>query len=149
MWNNGHDAYLQGQVLSADPIELVHLLYQAGIQAVRDARRHLAEGEIGARSKAINHACEIVMELRSSLDEQRGGEIARRLGSLYDYVLARLLEANLQQSDQILVEILGLLATLSEAWQAVRSPTAPEPTVGNVWSREPVAESYASQGWSL
>jgi flagellar protein FliS len=149
MWNNGHDAYLQGQVLSADPIELVHLLYQACIQAVRDARHNLAQGEIGARSKAINHACEIVMELRSSLDEERGGEIARRLGPLYDYVLRRLLEANLQQSDAILVEILGLLATLSEAWEAVRSPAVPEQPVANVWSREIVQESYASHGWSL
>ena len=149
MWNNGHDAYLQGQVLSADPIELVHLLYQTSIQAVRDARHHLAQGEIDARSKAINQACEIVMELRSSLDEQRGGEIARRLGPLYDYLLARLLEANLQQSDHILVEILGLLATLSEAWEAVRSPAVPEPAVGNVWSREVGPDSCGSQSWSL
>ena len=27
MWNNGHDAYLETRVLTADPIELVNLLY--------------------------------------------------------------------------------------------------------------------------
>ena len=149
MWNNGHDAYLQGQIFSADPIELIHLLYQAAIEAVRDARHQLAQGEIGGRSKAINHACQIVMELRSSLDLERGGEIARRLGPLYDYLLGRLLEANLQQSDAILVEILALLATLSEAWEAVRSPALPEPAATGAWSREPGQESYASHGWSL
>ena len=150
MWNNGHDAYLESRVLSADPVELVNLLYQACIQAVRDARYHLEQGAIGDRSRAINRACEIVIELASSLDRQRGGEIAPRLAQLYDYMLGRLLEANIQQSDAPLAEILGLLATLGEAWQGVRS--AAEPAVapaGNVWSQETGQETYASHGWSL
>src|SRR5215471_8847628 len=79
MWNNGHDAYLESRVLSADPVELVNLLYQACTQAVRDARYHLAKGDIGERSRAINKACEILMELNSSLDRIQGGEIAARL----------------------------------------------------------------------
>ena len=57
MWNTGHDAYLESRVLTADPIELVNLLYQACTQAVREARHHLAEGRIAERSREINKAC--------------------------------------------------------------------------------------------
>ena len=39
MWTDGHDAYLESRVLTADPIELVNLLYQACTEAVRGARR--------------------------------------------------------------------------------------------------------------
>ena len=42
MKSNRHDAYLESRVLSADPVELVHMLYQACVQAVREARHHLA-----------------------------------------------------------------------------------------------------------
>jgi len=44
MWNNGHDAYLESRVMTADPVELINLLYQACTQSVRAARAHLAGG---------------------------------------------------------------------------------------------------------
>ena len=116
MWNSGHDAYLESRVLTADPIELVNLLYQACTQAVREARRHLAEGRIAERSREINQACAILIELATALDHERGGEISQRLALLYDYMQRRLLEANMRQSDAPLADVLGLLSTLSEAW---------------------------------
>ena len=149
MWNNGHDAYLESRVLSADPVELVNLLYQACIQAVRDARYHLERGDIGPRSQSISKACEIVMELNTVLDRDRGGEIAARLAQLYDYMLGRLLEANMQQTDAPLAEVLALLATLGEAWQGVCPPPAEAPPAGNVWSQDVGQETAASHGWSL
>ena len=163
MWNNGQDAYLESRVLTADPLELVNLLYQACTQAVRDARCHLAEGRIAERSQQINKACEIVIELAAALDHERGGEISQRLALLYDYMQRRLLEANMQQSDAPLADVLGLLSTLSEAWAGIRKPEeTPEetPVVDSPWS-QPVAQeagyasqgyasqAYASQGWSL
>jgi flagellar protein FliS len=160
MFNSGHDAYLESRVLTADPIELVNLLYEACTQAVREARRHLAEGRIAERSREINKACEIVIELGASLDYERGGEISQRLALLYDYMQRRLLEANMQQSDAPLADVLGLLSTLWEAWAgisktAVRSNDAAahpwsQPVAQSLWS-QPAGEDvgYGAQGWSL
>ena len=149
MWNTGHDAYLESRVLTADPIELVNLLYQACTKAVREARHHLAEGRIAERSKEINKACEIVIELATSLDHQRGGEISRRLAQLYDYMQARLLEANMHQTDTPLAEVLGLLSTLSEAWAGVVKP-AEKPVLDSPWSQPKAPETgYGMQAWSL
>lgn len=152
MWNSGHDAYLESRVLTANPIELVNLLYQACTQAVRDARCHLAEGRIADRSREINKACEILTELSVSLDHERGGEISGRLALLYDYMQRRLLEANMQQTDAPLLEVLGLLSTLSEAWAGVRiqeaQPAAEkpwsQPAAKDAWS-QPIAENSWSQ----
>ena len=149
MWNNGHDAYLESRVLSADPMELVRLLYQACIQAVRDARHHLAGGEIGERSRAINKACEILMELNGALDRTQGGEIAQRLAALYDYMLGRLLEANMKQTDDPLAEVVGLLATLAEAWEGIRPAVVTAPVQATVWSQEAGHGVHAGQGWSF
>src|SRR5450432_457848 len=145
MWNNGHDAYLESRVLTADPIELINLLYQACTQAVREARRHLAEGRIVERSQQINKACEVVIELASSLDHKRGGEISQRLALLYDYMLRRLLEANMQQIDAPLADVLGLLSTLSEAWVGVRKPEEKPAAAESAWSKPAAAENAWSK----
>jgi flagellar protein FliS len=149
--NSGHDAYLESRILTADPIELVNLLYQACVQAVREARRHLAEGRIAERSREINKACQIVIELATSLDHERGEEISRRLALLYDYIQRRLLEANMQQSDPPLADVLGLLSTLAEAWAGIRKPE-PKPAPENPWAQpQPAAReaAYGMQAWSL
>jgi flagellar protein FliS len=126
MWESAHDAYLESRVLSAEPVELVKMLYQAAIAAVKDARRHLANREIAARARAITKACTIIAELATSLDHERGGEVSRGLARLYDYISRRLIEANFQQADRPLEEVLGLLATLVEGWEGIQPGTAPE-----------------------
>ena len=137
MWHNAHNAYLESRILSADPIELVNLLYQGCTAALREARQHLASGEIAARSRSITKACEILIELAASLDHERGGEISQRLGQLYNYMLRRLSEANCQQSDAPLAEVLGLLCTLAEGWEGLKK------------TPQPAAAMHAAQGWSF
>ena len=152
MWHNAHNTYLESTILGADPVELVKMLYQACTQAVRDARHYLAEGQIAARSSAINRAQEILMELNLSLDHARGGEIAQRLARLYDYMQQQLLNANMQQSDAILAEVLELLTTLSEAWEEMKPAGKVEKAAAasSGWGM-PVPEMAAagSQAWSF
>ncbi|MBZ5575919.1 MAG: flagellar export chaperone FliS [Acidobacteriia bacterium] len=150
MWNSAHDTYLESRVLSASPLELIRLLYQGALGAVREARRFLAEGKIAERSRSISKACEIVIELNASLHHEQGSEIATRLAALYDYMLRRLLEANQRQSDEPLADVLGLLSTLSEAWAAAVPLAEPVIAAENPWSVPPeTATAVASQAWSL
>ena len=155
MWNNGHDAYLESRVMTADPVELINLLYQACSQSVRDARAHLAGGLIAERSRAITRASAIITELTVVLDHERGGEISQRLALLYEYIQRGLITANLEQSDAPLAEVLGLLVTLSEGWAGVRPPEpiaaeVPPVPVETTWSQPMVQEScYGMQSWSL
>ena len=128
MSHNAHDAYLENRIESADPIQLVRLLYQGATASVREARSHLAAGEIMARSQAISKAHAILTELFMSLDRERGGELSQRLAQLYDYMQRRLLAANIEQSATPLAEVETLLRTVLEGWrsclQEVEVPSA-------------------------
>ncbi|HUP03538.1 MAG TPA: flagellar export chaperone FliS [Bryobacteraceae bacterium] len=127
MYANAKDAYLESKVLSASPVELIRILYESAASAIQEARRCLAEKRILERSRSITRACAILAELISSLDRERGGEVARRLAELYGYMHARLLEANHRQEDAPLAEVLGLFHTLAEAWEgAVDAPRPAE-----------------------
>ena len=152
MYGHANDAYLESRVLSADPVDLVRLMYQAASEAVREARRQLAAGEIAARSRAISRASAIVIELTAALDNARGEGIALRLAQLYDYILRRLTEANFQQEDAPLAEVLGLLSTLSEAWDGIRRSPQPAETPVSPWippaSQEQSPADFP-QSWNL
>jgi flagellar secretion chaperone FliS len=125
MTNSAHNRYLEAEVLGADPLKLIRLLYRGAIDAVRTARRRLAEGDIRERAREINRAWGILQELAGSLDHTQGGEISRRLGGLYAYMQMRLVEGNANQSEGPLKEVEDLLTTLSEAWQAANLDNTP------------------------
>jgi len=115
------DQYFESEVLSADPMKLVTLLYRAAREAVAAAGRALAAGDITGRSKNVLKAWDIVHELRGSLNHEQGGEISRQLEDLYGYVSQRLLDANAEQSQKALDDAGAVLAILSDAWKEVQA----------------------------
>jgi flagellar protein FliS len=116
--------YLQSldeEVLSADPIHLVLLLLRGARQSAEQARQALKNGHVRERALAISRAVERIGELCRNLDLERGGEIAKRLAALYDYMIYRLNEANMHQIEAPLVEVSDLLAPLIEAWSELET----------------------------
>jgi flagellar protein FliS len=103
--------------MGASPHRLIVLLYQGARQAIAQARMHLQGGNVADRGMAVSKAIRIIESgLQQSLNLEVGGEIAERLNALYSYMTRRLFEANIKQSETMLVEVDGLLATLEEAW---------------------------------
>jgi flagellar secretion chaperone FliS len=134
---NPYQTYVDDEILTADPLKLVDLLYRGAIEAVGCARLKLVSGDIKARSAAVTKAIEILVELTSSLDYQRGGELSIQLAALYDYMQRRLIDANREQADAPLAEVEQILETVGEAWAQVKAPAgesfsvAPSPRAGN------------------
>ncbi len=150
MMHRARQAYLTEEVLSADPLELVRLLYGGAIEAVAAARARLSGGDIRGRARAVSKAVKILSALAWSLDHRPAPELSGKLAALYDYMQRRLLEANFRQVDEPLAEVLGLLGTLAEAWKqasATLAHAAARPTWTPPGSQgEPEA---ALHGWSF
>src|SRR5664279_4433199 len=119
MYENPYAASLDTKILSATPMELVKMLYQAAIEALQAARLHLIRGEIVERGRSVTRAIELLVELNGSLDHAKGGELSARLSALYDYLQRTLLDANFRQADDGLAQAEMLLKTLDEAWSVV------------------------------
>ncbi|HXE64339.1 MAG TPA: flagellar export chaperone FliS [Bryobacteraceae bacterium] len=159
-------AYLETRILSADPVELVSILYEYAAMSVQDARESLAAKDVPGRARAVTKAIAIVGELEGSLNREQGGEIAANLGRLYPYMRDRLTQANITQTDEPLAEVEALLKTLGEGWKEIagsalgaqRISTNHIAGAGESWSSgtvqgwdtPPLVEStgYSSQGWS-
>ena len=117
-------------VASADPHKLISLLYQGALLAVANAKNSIARNDIPARGKAISHAILIIDSgLSASLNKEVGGDLAKNLAALYEYMSHRLLTANISGDLAALDEVARLLNELKEAWESIRQPTAVTPPV--------------------
>ncbi|MEJ2147574.1 MAG: flagellar export chaperone FliS [Acidobacteriota bacterium] len=121
--------YQSMEVNTADPLDLVILLYKGAIKESRLAARYIQESRTEARVNSINKAIAIVGELQACLDFKKGGQIANSLDRLYGYMTRRLTTANIKQDAEALNEVAKLLEDLLSGWegaQAKQSESTPE-----------------------
>lgn len=111
---------LQTGVENAGPHKLIQMLLDGAVAKVQLARGAMQRGEIARKGETVSWAMAIVDGLRSSLDLARGGEIAANLDALYDYMLRRLAQANLENDVTMLDEVVALLNEIREGWHAIR-----------------------------
>ncbi|MET6678228.1 flagellar export chaperone FliS [Citrobacter amalonaticus] len=125
---SGTKAYAQisveSGVMSASPHQLIEMLFDGANSALVRARLFLEQGDIAAKGEALSKAINIIDNgLKAGLDQENGGELADHLSSLYDYMIRRLLLANLRNDSQAIEEVEGLLGNIAEAWKQI-SPKA-------------------------
>jgi flagellar protein FliS len=93
---DAHQQYQQQSVQTSSPGKLIKKLYDEGISACyQNDREHLRD---------------VLVELRSSLDLQNGGEMAERLQAIYDFCLDESVTGDLSVVRELLTE-------LREGWQ--------------------------------
>ncbi|MDH3222888.1 MAG: flagellar export chaperone FliS [Gemmatimonadota bacterium] len=119
--------YLETQVVSSSPEQLVPLLYQHLLVNLKKAGDQIRENDLEGKAVSLHKASAIVFELMSSLDLEQGGEIAMRLASLYAYFTRRISEVGRTLDESIIQELVELVGSLHESWLevAARQESAP------------------------
>ena len=115
------DVGLETSVMSADPHQLVSLLFQGALMAIAQARIAMQAKQTDVKGRAITKAIAIIGEgLHASLDMKAGGDLAQNLAALYSYMVRKLVEANLKNDTDALDEVKRLLTELQSAWDSIR-----------------------------
>lgn len=128
-YGRGANAYarvgVESGVMSANPHQLIVLLFDGAQASIRAARIHLQAGNTAEKGKAISKALDIINNgLAAALDQEKGGEVAERLGSLYDYIARLLLTANLRNDEESLNQAERLLEDIASAWREIGQQSA-------------------------
>ena len=114
--------YVANQVLTASPAELILMLFDEGIRTLKKTEADFAL-ETPGRFELINnhliHAQDVIRELSYSLDLEKGGDVAKNLGRLYDFMLRHLIQANIEKKVQPVTEVREMVTTLRDAWQQI------------------------------
>jgi flagellar protein FliS len=95
------------------------MLYDGAIRFINEAAYAMQQRDYETQNAKLQRAQKILAELISSLDFDKGGEIAENLFRLYTYMYNQLVEANINDSRDRLEHVVHLLSELREAWDTI------------------------------
>ncbi|RBY86057.1 flagellar export chaperone FliS [Blastococcus sp. TF02A-26] len=115
--------YLGDTVTTASPQQLLVMLYDRLALDLDRAQTALAAGDRDVAGQQLNHAQEIVLELRSSLDVD-AWEGGPRLAALYSWLLTELVQANVKADRNRVASCLQVVEPLRDAWRQAAATLA-------------------------
>ena len=111
------NAYQVSSVETAGPAQLTLLLYDRALVGLSRAQQATGPQRLELVNSELTKVQDIVAELLVTLDQERGGDIARSLAALYDFCLDRLISANVRKDLALLDEVRDVLVPLRDAWE--------------------------------
>ena len=112
-------------VSEANGTQLIQMLLDGLIESLNVAEGHIKRNAIAEKSHHLTRAGRIVLGLQTALDFEHGGDVARTLSELYQYVTRRLLHINIRNDLDALNEVRELMQQVRDAWTLVPSLVAP------------------------
>ena len=107
------------QAVDASPHRLIQMLMEGGLTRIAQARGAMERQQTAMKGELIGKAIGIIGGLRDGLNLEQGGEVAANLDRLYEYMVNRLLEANVQNDMAPLDEVAGLLRNVKSGWDVI------------------------------
>ncbi len=110
---------IQSRIEAASPHKLIQLMMERVLAKVGVAKTHLENANVVEKGNNIGDAIQIINGLQASLNHKADSKLAGNFDALYDYMMRRLLEANLHNDGDALDEVAALMRELKEAWDAI------------------------------
>lgn len=122
----GAKQYKQTAVGTASKPQILLMLYEAAIRNVKKASECIDSNDLPGKGASLTKVHDIVNELLNTLDFEVGGDIARNLERLYNFMLEQLVQANIKNSKKELQVVQQLLETLLSGWREAVAKFAKE-----------------------
>lgn len=110
----------QTGVESANPHQLIQMLYEGAIENMARAKGCMERKDFSGKGDTLGRAINIIGGLQSFLDKEKGGEVAENLDALYDYMSRRLFEASKDNDIAIVDEVIGLVKEVKMGWEGIK-----------------------------
>ena len=115
------ESYRKLQVETTNPISLVLMLYDRAIVLLDKAKNEILERHYEAKGQTLDKTADIIYELLTTLDKDKGGEIASSLANLYNFVLREITDANTNLNTKALDNAKKILSELKESWESIKN----------------------------
>lgn len=119
-------------IQTASPGKLVLMLFDGALRFIEASKQGFASPIENLKRNELIHnnltkVSAILLELQSSLNLEKGGDLAQTLYRLYDYMMGQLTQANLKKEPSLVLEVERLLRPIRDAWAEMlqESPLAP------------------------
>lgn len=117
MLGSAVDRYRVIQQATITPGELLLALYDGLFRFMNGARYCLEKNEKAKAREFLSKSHAILAELYTALDHSVNPALCANLASVYDFSMARLMDASREANVEYLEEVVRVLTPLREAWQ--------------------------------
>lgn len=114
---NAYNAYKQNSVTTASPGELTLMLYNGCLKFLTQSKKAIESKNYESKNTYIQKSQAIIAELMTTLNMDL--EVSKNMMSLYEYMYARLSEANMKMDVAIIEEVEGLVTEFRDTWKQV------------------------------
>ena len=112
---NAYNQYKEDTIYTASPEELTLMLYNGLVKFIMRGLDSVQKNNPAEAHNNIIRAQDIIREFMTTLDKQY--TISTSLELIYDYMLRRLIDANLHKDTGMLNEVLDLAKQLRDTWE--------------------------------
>lgn len=153
MIERGIGSYQKFDILGKSPLELLLMVYQGAAKELKEAEEALARGDRETGRAKMERARKFITHLYTTLDNDKGGEVAVKLGQLYVFIIERIQVAQATGDTEIIGDLRAIIENLQSGWQGIKKTESPAqeetktkgPSVSFVKPAESAVESHKGQ----
>ncbi|WP_456456128.1 flagellar export chaperone FliS [Thermovibrio sp.] len=111
--------YLKLQVETSTPVERVVLLYDRLLVLLKEAFSAIEEGDVKKKVNALSKAERIITLLNSSLDMEKGKDVAKALRDFYETIQWGIFIVNRDNDLKALKNLIYMVKEVKGAWEEI------------------------------
>ena len=110
---------LDSEIAVASPHRIIQMMFDGALLRLAQSRYAIEHQDLQGKGVAINKAIGIINGLNNSLNMDVKDSVANNLSDLYDFMLRRISEANMNNDVKAIDDVTGVLRTIKEGWDAI------------------------------
>ncbi|WP_333859926.1 flagellar export chaperone FliS [Clostridium sp.] len=114
---NAYSTYKTNSVNYASKDQLLLMLVDGAAKFVKIGRQALIDKDIKKAHENIIKTQNIFYELMATLDVSKAGDWGQSLMSVYDFIVRRLVDANMKKDVGIIDEVIPLIENVKDTWE--------------------------------
>ncbi|MBU2934344.1 flagellar export chaperone FliS [Vibrio cyclitrophicus] len=110
---------VDSQLTAASPHKIVQMLMAGAIERLIQGKAAMQAGNISVKGERLGKALDIIISLRSCLSMDDGGDIAKNLDQLYEFMITQISAANHKNDPQPIDDVIDIIREIKSAWDQI------------------------------
>ncbi len=124
-------SYVTQDIMGKSQLELILQVYDGAIKAYQSAAGFLRAGDKASGRQELERARRFMVHLYTTLDPEKGGEIAANLGNLYTHAICQTMCAEATGDAVMIEDVLTVMNNLRAGWEGLIQNPANNPRENN------------------
>jgi len=110
---------VDSQLSAASPHKIIQMLMAGAIERLIQGKAAMQQGNIAVKGERLGKGLDIIISLRTCLSMDDGGDIAKNLDQLYEFMITQITIANQKNDPQPIDDVIEIIREIKSAWDQI------------------------------